>query len=214
MFCSSPSLALGRLSASLSWSRGDQSSVGGVVNLMLCTGAEKPKAYRCVICLNNSLSDAWCDGEHVRKPESFTLKTEVTCYSKTFLLARETRRHHFSDDSILHCYRRENTKSCNIYMWFELAHDPSNYCNVCVFLYLSLSLTHTTHTHTRYLSFRTLDENDDLRLRCKGFWFTHGNQARKSSATEGRDCLWYSLQIWQNLPWCNRHATSRAAPWA
>jgi hypothetical protein len=48
-----------------------------------------------------------------RDSESFTLKMEAIYSFVTSVLTRTTRYHHIPEDSILHCYRREDKKQTN-----------------------------------------------------------------------------------------------------
>jgi hypothetical protein len=43
--------------------------------------------------------------------EAFTLKKETICFSEMSVLTRATRHHHIPEDSILHCYCREQARS-------------------------------------------------------------------------------------------------------
>jgi hypothetical protein len=50
--------------------------------------------------------------------KTFTLKMEAICSSETSIVTRTIRRYHVLEDSILHCYRRENIKSNKDGNWF------------------------------------------------------------------------------------------------
>jgi hypothetical protein len=51
---------------------------------------------------------------------SLTLKMKAICPSETSVLTRTTRRLHIAEDSILHCYRRENIESYIVVLFGRL----------------------------------------------------------------------------------------------